>query len=132
VIALPYGFRYQGKIYRSLTGIALELLSRRIPGRWARANREMNPGAVQSFEIHINILDHDIVGSGKSLPPPINVTPRLPYSAHPYSAHRLIQCLAQGRRFCFSQSATGHSRILATSLSCVLVSKSLLSWRSCN
>jgi hypothetical protein len=55
----------------------LELLSRRIPERWARANREMNPGITQPFRIVINLGDvNDYVDTTLALPPAIDVTPR--------------------------------------------------------
>jgi hypothetical protein len=39
-------------------GAHLELLSRRIPERWARTNREMNPaGLMQSFQINLHLGD---------------------------------------------------------------------------
>jgi hypothetical protein len=40
VIAVPYGFRYQGKIYRSLTAIAREI-TERWSWRWSPAQAQV-------------------------------------------------------------------------------------------
>ena len=54
----------------------LELLSRRIPERWARANREMNPGIAAAFSITINLGDPaDDVHTTLALAPAIDITP---------------------------------------------------------
>jgi hypothetical protein len=54
----------------------LELLSRRIPERWARANREMNPGIAAAFQITINLGDPTVdVNTAIALGPAIDVAP---------------------------------------------------------